>query len=428
MEFAVLRADPAAADGLGLEDRLFATRATSAKIAEPLSPEDQTVQAMEDASPTKWHLAHTSWFFETFALRPFLADYAVSTRRSRSASTLITRRKGRVIRVHIEVYCRGRARTRFAHIGRMSTPACASFFARGFGNRPEIESILEIGVNHEQQHQELILTDVLALFARNPLRPAYRPARQQLRAACGRELSWIAFEGGVSLVGAESDSFHWDNEGPRHKALLHPFKLASRLVTNSEWLAFMRDGGYEQPTLWLSDGWATVQREGWRSPLYCEQSDGEWLQMGLEGLRPLDPDAPVCHVSFYEADAFARWAGKRLPTEFEWEIAAAHADPRSNDLSSEALATVPAPVGPGLQQMFGDVWEWTQSAYLPYPGYRPPAGAIGEYNGKFMSGQMVLRGGSCVTPAGHTRASYRNFFYPAQRWQFTGVRLAEDNE
>jgi ergothioneine biosynthesis protein EgtB len=289
----------------------------------------------------------------------------------------------------------------------------------------------ELGINHEQQHQELMFTDIHALFAGNPLRPAYRPAEagdDVSRAAA--KLEWKAFPGGICEIGHAGADFAYDNEGPRHQQLLRPFRLANRLVTNGEWLEFMADGGYRTPTLWLSDGWATVNREGWEAPLYWEQRDGAWRQMTLLGLMPVAAARPVTHVSYYEADAFARWSGKRLPTEFEWEAAAVDGLPiEGNMLGGDRLVPQPARKNAvGLQQMFGDVWEWTASAYLPYPGFKAAAGAVGEYNGKFMCNQFVLRGGSCVTPEGHVRRTYRNFFYPHQRWQFTGLRLADDGE
>ena len=293
---------------------------------------------------------------------------------------------------------------------------------------PALIDTLEVGINHEQQHQELMLTDVLSLFAANPLRPAYRPTASALHSAPCEPLRWIDFAGGVYPIGHQGKGFAWDNEGPRHDVLLRPFRLADRLVTNREWLAFVDDGGYETATLWLSDGWAAITRENWHAPLYWESRDGEWFEMSLEGLQPLSLDAPVAHVSYYEADAFARWSGKRLPTEFEWEVAAATAPNKGNFLRNGGIASAPAEAEPNgsPRQMFGDVWEWTQSAYLPYPGYRAPEGALGEYNGKFMVGQHVLRGGSCVTPQDHIRPSYRNFFYPHQRWQFLGLRLASE--
>jgi ergothioneine biosynthesis protein EgtB len=295
------------------------------------------------------------------------------------------------------------------------------------GLTPEVQRLIEVGINHEQQHQELLLTDILALFAANPLRPAYRTRRPRLAVDVPDAMDWIEFAGGIHKIGHDGMGFAWDNEAPRHEALIRPFRLANRLVTNAEWLEFMADGGYRTPSLWLADGWNTVNREGWHAPLYWEMRDGQWLGMSLEGLLPVDEPAPVDHVSFYEADAFARWAGKRLPTEFEWEVAADGLALVGNSVATRAFRPLPAETcTSGLQQMFGDVWEWTQSAYLPYPGYQPPAGALGEYNGKFMVSQQVLRGGSCATPAGHTRATYRNFFYPHQRWQFVGLRLASE--
>jgi ergothioneine biosynthesis protein EgtB len=284
--------------------------------------------------------------------------------------------------------------------------------------------LIEIGINHEQQHQELLLTDILALFAANPLRPAYRARPRSVEpepAAPG----WIDFVGSVVKIGHNGEGFAWDNEAPRHDALVHPFRLADRPVTNGEWLEFMADGGYRTPAHWLSDGWTAVSREGWEAPLYWERHDGLWLAMSLEGFHPVERAAPVCHISYFEADAFARWAGKRLPTEFEWEVAAQGLPIAATGAPDVRPLPAQGPTGE-LRQMFGAVWQWTQSAYLPYPGYRPPAGALGEYNGKFMVSQQVLRGSSCATPPGHTRATYRNFFYPHQRWQFTGLRLASE--
>lgn len=415
--------------GQPLEARLFETRRLSLALAAPLSAEDMTVQAMEEASPAKWHLAHTTWFFETFLLVPHLPGYAVfngsynfcfnsyyeaqGPRQPRPKRGLLTRPSCDEIlayRAHADA-------------------ALAALLRRGLAPPgSEAAGIIETGINHEQQHQELLLTDILALFAANPLRPAYRPPRPRARRETPEPLRLIDYPGGLCEAGHDGQGFAWDNESPRHRQFIHPFRLASRLVTNAEWIAFIEDGGYRSPLLWLADGWAAVCREGWQAPLYWEKRDGQWVSMSLEGLRPVEGAAPVAHVSFYEADAFARWAGGRLPTEFEWESAAAGLEAAGNMLGSNALRPLPASAGldgrPG--QMFGDVWEWTSSAYLPYPGYRPPPGALGEYNGKFMSGQQVLRGASCVTPDGHARATYRNFFYPHQRWQFTGLRLAKD--
>ncbi|MBV8850166.1 MAG: ergothioneine biosynthesis protein EgtB, partial [Methylobacteriaceae bacterium] len=412
--------------------RLFATRQLSLDLAAPLSPEDQVVQAMEDASPTKWHLAHVTWFFETFILQPHLLGYRIfdekfnfcfnsyyesqGERHPRPKRGLLTRPSSAEVlayRAHID-------------------DALQALFARGVDPAGEVARLIEVGINHEQQHQELLLTDILALFAQNPLRPAYRDAtRQPGGGSKGPGLSYVAYEGGIREAGHSGGGFHWDNEAPRHKVLIHPFRLADRLVTNREWLEFIEADGYSNAALWLADGWTVVNREGWQAPNYWERRDGEWRQMGLRGLLPIDPAAPVCHLSYYEADAFARFAGKRLPTEFEWEIAAEGLPLAGNMLGSGALSPQTAPQHSSGRcdrplQMFGDVWEWTQSGYLPYPGYRPPVGALGEYNGKFMVSQQVLRGASCVTPDGHARATYRNFFYPQQRWQFMGLRLAED--
>ncbi|MBG0803655.1 ergothioneine biosynthesis protein EgtB [Methylocystis sp. H4A] len=411
-----------------LSDRLFETRRLSIELAAPLSAEDMVVQAMEDASPTKWHLAHTSWFFETFVLTPYLTGYPLfdaafnycfnsyyehqGPRQPRPKRGLLTRPSlDRVLayRQHVDL-------------------ALTQLLAEQTDPPPALIHTLEVGIHHEQQHQELMLTDILSLFAANPLRPAYRPTQPRSIPAPREPLRWIDFAGGVYQIGHEGKDFAWDNEGPRHDVLLRPFRLADRLVTNWEWLAFVADGGYETATLWLSDGWAAITRENWHAPLYWESRDREWFEMSLEGLQPLSLDAPVAHVSYYEADAFARWSGKRLPTEFEWEVAAAIAPKQGNFLETAALRPMPAEAEPNgsPRQMFGDVWEWTQSAYLPYPGYRAPEGALGEYNGKFMVGQHVLRGGSCVTPQDHVRPSYRNFFYPHQRWQFLGLRLASE--
>ncbi|HUI19997.1 MAG TPA: ergothioneine biosynthesis protein EgtB [Methylocella sp.] len=408
--------------------RLFKTRRLSLDLAAPLSPEDMTVQAMDDASPTKWHLAHTSWFFETFVLSPHLQGYetfdpafnycfnsyyeVLGPRQPRPKRGLLSRPSCERIfayRAHVDA-------------------GLEELFGRGVETRSELAQVIEIGINHEQQHQELMLTDILALFANNPLRPAYHAPRPRAELAEADPLAWIAFSGGLHEIGREGDGFGWDNERPRHSEFIHAFRLADRLVTNAEWLAFIEDGGYRAATLWLADGWTLVNRDGWQAPLYWEERDGQWLAMSLEGLRPVERAAPVVHVNYYESDAFARWAGHRLPTESEWELAARDLPATGNTLASSALRPLPAAASHDgrPRQMFGDVWEWTGSAYLPYPGYRAPVGALGEYNGKFMIGQHVLRGGSCATPEGHARASYRNFFYPHQRWQFMGLRLASE--
>lgn len=413
--------------------RFVRTRGVSEVLASPLSAEDQQIQSMPDASPSKWHLAHTTWFFETFLLQPLLSGYrafddrwgflfnsyyeAVGARHPRPQRGLLTRPS-------LDEVLAYRAAVDDAMLRLLERPE---------GQTPEAQALVELGINHEQQHQELLLMDILHAFSCNPLRPAYRPVASAEPVApatgAGATSDWVAFDGGLHQVGCDGPEFHFDNEGPRHSVWLQPFRLTARPVSNDDWLAFVADGGYRRSELWLSDGWATVQAEGWQAPLYWQQtSDAEWCEMTLDGLQPLDRAAPVCHVSYYEADAFARWAGKRLPSEAEWEVAASTVPVAGNFLAASALRPrADAVVGGGaLRQMFGDVWEWTQSPYTPYPGFRPAAGAVGEYNGKFMCNQMVLRGGCCVTPDGHVRVTYRNFFYPHQRWQFAGVRLAED--
>jgi ergothioneine biosynthesis protein EgtB len=408
-----------------LEDRLFETRRTSLDLVEPLNPEDMCVQAMEDASPSKWHLAHTTWFFETFILADREGYRIFDPAFGYCFNSYYEAKGARHPRPKRGLLTRPTADEVFAYRDHVDT-GLRELFAAGEAEAPAIRQLIELGIQHEQQHQELLLTDILNLFAGNPLRPKYRAgfAGQPHGKAPARD--WVSFEGGIRDVGFAGRGFSFDNEGPRHRVLVQDFRLATRPVTNAEWLAFMADGGYETAAHWLADGWHWVCSQGIEAPLYCEERDGEWMQMTFDGLKSLDPGAPVTHISYYEADAYARWAGKRLPTEFEWEVAAAGLPPTGNMLSSGALRPLPAGAGDGLLQMFGDVWEWTQSAYQPYPGFKPAAGAVGEYNGKFMVSQQVLRGGSCVTPDTHIRASYRNFFYPHQRWQFTGLRLADD--
>lgn len=408
--------------------RLVTTRRLTLDLTRTLTAEDMTVQATEDASPTKWHLAHATWFFETFILREHLQgyepfdeafNYCFNSYYESQGPRQPRPKRGLLSRPPIERILAYRA-----HVDE----GLNALFAKGLALPERLEQLIETGINHEEQHQELMLTDILALFAANPLRPAYRAARNRPPARVRGPVHFIDYAGGVSEIGHGGRGFAWDNERPRHQQLIHPFRLADRLVTNGEWQAFIEDGGYQNFALWLSDGWAVLNRENWQAPLYWEKHDDCWFSMTLEGLQPIDLAAPVAHVSYYEADAFARFAGYRLPTEFEWEVAAATVEPVGNTLGTEALRPLPARVrSDGTpQQMFGDVWEWTQSAYLPYPGYRAPAGALGEYNAKFMVSQQVLRGGSCATPDGHIRATYRDFFYPHQRWQFTGLRLASD--
>lgn len=405
-----------------LRDRFREVRATSLALAAPLSAEDQCIQSMPDASPTKWHLAHTTWFFESVLLQPHASGYqpfdprflylfnsyyeALGPRHPRPQRGLLTRPS--LDEVH--------------EYRRHVDEAVVALLEEGGFDWAVIEPIVTLGLNHEQQHQELLLTDILHALSCNPMLPAYKPASSPaLRlAAVPPAMRWIEQHGGVVEVGHDGSGFSFDNETPRHRALLQPYAIADRLVNCGDFAQFIADGGYQRPELWLSDGWAAVQANGWRHPAYwlpqddprlrfagsaTAQAGGGWHVFGLHGVRPMEADAPVSQLSFYEAAAYAEWAGARLPTEFEWE--AAHD-------------------APGISQMTGHVWQWTRSSYDPYPGFRPMPGIAAEYNGKFMVGQLVLRGGSVATPAGHARPSYRNFFPPAARWQFSGLRLAKD--
>jgi ergothioneine biosynthesis protein EgtB len=381
-----------------------AVRAETERRAAPLSPEDQVVQSMPDASPTKWHRAHTTWFLEQFLLVPHLAGYRI-----------FNEQFGYLFNSYYVAAGPRHARPRRGMVTRPDTAEVAAFRAHvdeaveqlmanvDDSQLAEVLRILEIGLHHEQQHQELLLTDILHAFAQNPIAPAYdrdwRPSSPS-RGAHG----FAALPSGLHTVGFQDEGYSFDNEGPAHQVFLQPARIARGLVSNAQWLDFMTDGGYATPSLWLSDGWATSETEGWGAPGYWRKLDGAWFSLTLGGLKLVDPAAPVMHVSYYEADAFARWSGKDLPTEAEWEVAA-------------RLGLI--------DNAFGIVWQWTRSAYAPYPGYRSVAGALGEYNGKFMVNQMVLRGSSLATPEGHARASYRNFFYPPARWQFTGLRLAD---
>lgn len=398
-----------------LLERFLATRALTDALAAPLSPEDQTAQSMPDASPTKWHRAHTSWFHEEFVLTdPGYAAYdesfrylfnsyyeAVGPRHPRPERGLVTRPGAAEV---------GRYRDHVTH-------AVVELLTRGA--TAQQHELVELGIHHEQQHQELLVMDAKHLLSRHAFGPAIleRPAETDVASA---PLTWRGIEGGVHEIGHDGDEFAFDNEGPRHRVFLEDLEIASRAVTVEDWLAFMADGGYSRPDLWLSDGWHTVQGQGWRSPEYWWNVDGTWMTFTTAGVRPLRRGEPVVHVSFFEADAYARWAGARLPTEFEWEIAS------RNVADARGALLDPARLHPGLagNHMVGDVWEWTSSAYLPYPGFAPAAGAVGEYNGKFMNDQRVLRGASCATPLGHARLTYRNFFPAASRWAFSGLRLA----
>jgi ergothioneine biosynthesis protein EgtB len=409
-----------------IQQRYAEVRVYTERLAEPLSPEDQTVQSMPDVSPTKWHRAHVTWFFETFVLAgnepdfaPFQAEYwflfnsyyeAVGPRHDRPMRGVISRPGA-----HDVGRYRQNVDDRFAQlVDRLDG-----------GSLEKVWPTIELGFHHEQQHQELLLMDIKHVLSLNPLQPVYGGTRP--RRAEPDRLGWVEFDGGLVEVGHDGAGFSFDNELPRHPEWLAPFRLADRLVTNAEWLEFMADGGYQRPELWLSDGWAQVKAEGWRAPLYWRELDGVWMEHTLHGTWPVNPGVPVCHVSHYEADAFATWAGRRLATESEWEHAAATQVPTVGaDSASDAFhPRVAGASGGGLRQMLGDCWEWTSSAYLPYPGFHPADGAIGEYNGKFMSNQMVLRGGCALTPPGHARIPYRNFFPPSARWPMTGVRLAD---
>jgi len=398
-----------------LASRLFATRTLTLDLAAPLSDADATIQPFPDASPAKWHLAHTTWFFETFVLRDHAAGYRQ-----------FAERWAYLFNSYYEAEGPRHARPRRGMLSRPSLDEVRAYRAhvdealeRALPNlSPAALELVELGINHEQQHQELLLTDILATFAENPLHPAYGELRPP---ACfsAEPLAWHRGRDGIVEIGASAGAFAFDSERPRHRAFLSSHELAGRRVTNREWREFVEDGGYRTPALWLSDGWAWVQQEGIAAPRYWDEDATEFT---LGGRRQIDWAAPVAHVSYYEADAFARWAGARLPTEAEWEDFAASADPMLGNQLDEAGAVVPGAAG----GVFGDVWEWTQSAFASYPGFAPAEGAVGEYNGKFMCGQFVLKGASCATPRGHSRASYRNFFPPSARWQFTGLRLARD--
>ena len=408
-----------------LADRYAWVRKLSLDLAARLSDADATIQPMPDASPAKWHLAHTTWFFETFLLRDHLADYRCRDDRwaylfnsyyEGEGERHARPRRGMLSRPSLDEIRDWRAQVDAALIERLDDlPA----------------NLVELGLHHEQQHQELMLMDLLATFAENPLRPAvWPPLPEPAARTLPDPIAWSKQAGGLIEVGHGGDGFAFDCEGPRHRVHLEPYALGDRPVANSDWLEFMADGGYAQPGHWLSDGWAWVQENRIEAPLYWLRAGDGWERFGLDGPRPLHPAEPVCHVSYYEADAFARWAGARLPTEAEWENAAGEADPASGHQLDAAGPARPrptqGPAGAAPRDLFGNVWEWTGSAYLPYPGFRPAEGTVGEYNGKFMISQMVLRGGCCATPRGHLRASYRNFYYPHQRWMFAGLRLAKD--
>ena len=425
-------AEPArTADAGQLIASYTAIRRNTEDLCRTLAIEDYVIQAMPDGSPAKWHLAHVSWFFETFLLKPYLTGYtAVDERYEYLFNSYYNGVGPQFHRPERGFLSQPTVEEVYAFRRYVDEAVVRLLEGASTARLEQLEPVVTLGVNHEQQHQELLLTDIKYNLSVNPLKPAFHDVG--LPSGQAGDLTWHSYEGGVLRIGHEGDRFIFDNEGPRHDVLLPPFNLASRLVTNGEFLEFVKDGAYGRHDLWLSQGWATVQQHGWEAPLYWERDGDAWRQFTLSGLQLLDPEAPVVHVSHFEADAFARWAGKRLPSEAEWEVVAAQLPIQGN--TSESGLFHPAPLGTvdgqqtagGPSQMFGDVWEWTGSAYLAYPGYRPPPGAIGEYNGKFMMSQMVLRGGSSVTPLSHIRPTYRNFFYPPDRWQFTGLRLADD--
>jgi ergothioneine biosynthesis protein EgtB len=411
-----------------LAEQYTACRKQTESLAASLTAEDQMVQSCADASPAKWHQAHTSWFFETFILSEHFPGYKTVDSRFRelfnSYYNAVGQQPDKALRSTFSRPSLEEIQKYRRHVDDHMSELLESAVV------PEsVRKLAELGINHEQQHQELLVTDIKHAFWSNPLRPAYRAdgdsvATPSLASAQQAQ----AYSGGLREAGVDGAVFHFDNEAPRHKVFVPAFRLASRMATCGEYLAFMDDRGYDRAELWLSDGWKAVRTHGWNAPLYWEKFASGWTHYTCSGMRKVEESEPVCHVSLYEADAFARWAGARLPTEFEWEIAATGLPVEGNLMEDDAFHPRPAPASTQetIGQMFGDAWEWTASAYVPYPGYKPAAGALGEYNGKFMSGQMVLRGGSCVTPRSHVRATYRNFFPPETRWQFSGIRLADD--
>jgi ergothioneine biosynthesis protein EgtB len=411
-----------------LSDRYTRTRQFTERLCDPLKVEDFVVQSMPDASPTRWHLAHTTWFFETFVLARWEAGYRpISTDYQFLFNSYYNGVGAQFPRSHRGLLTRPTVAEVFQYRRTIDERMLRLLSTLDDNDAGETARVVELGLNHEQQHQELILTDIKHLFSCNPLWPTYRaapsdptPTRQLLD-------GWSSHSGGIVQVGHEGPGFAFDNERPCHSVLLQPFAIHQRLITCGEFLGFMNDDGYRRPDLWLSLGWSTLQDQEWTAPLYWVEQDGQWHEFSLGGFRRLNPDAPVCHISYFEADAFARWSGARLPTEAEWEHAASGTDPQGSFLESERYHPIPVHSDHDrIAQLYGEVWQWTASPYTPYPGYVALPGALGEYNGKFMCNQYVLRGGSCVTPASHMRATYRNFFPPEARWQFSGIRLARD--
>ena len=408
-------------------NRYAEVRGFTEKLAEPLFPEDCVIQSMPDASPTKWHLAHTTWFFETFVLKQAepgysnpISEYAYlfNSYYNAAGPQHCRARRGVISRPTLDE-TKGYRREVDERMLQVIERADEQSWRR-------IESIIELGLNHEQQHQELLLTDIKHVLAQNPLYPVYRE-RKSSSGSGAPKMAWVGFEEGLHWIGHEGNGFSYDNEGPRHQTFVQEFELGSRLVTNGEYLEFIEDGGYERAEFWLSLAWMTVRDQKWEAPLYWEKRDGQWHHFTLAGLKPVNLAEPVCHVSYFEADAFAKWAGARLPTEQEWEVASQDSSIHGNFVEAEIFhpSALKGQGSRGLQQIFGDLWEWTRSSYSPYPGYNPVEGALGEYNGKFMCNQYVLRGGSCATSQSHIRRTYRNFFAPDKRWQFMGIRLAK---
>ena len=401
-------------------------RQQSQQLTEGLTEADMQLQSMEDASPTKWHLAHTTWFFEEFILQSFLLGFkpyheefrflfnsyyeAVGKRHQRPLRGMLSRPSLNQILQYRDAI----------------NEQILALLDQQHGQQAKILTLLELGLHHEMQHQELLVTDILHALSIHPFFPAVKPATEKNTSSAINSQEFTSYEGGLIQIGHQGVDFYYDCESPRHSYFQAPYAIGNRLITNGQWLEFMRDKGYHTATLWLSEGWARCCSEQWQAPLYWHQQDGQWFQYGLDGLQPLDMNAPVCHISYFEADAFATWAGQRLPTEQEWEWAATQQPIEGNFLEQQHWRPLQASNQSSVQQLYGDVWEWTQSTFSPYPGFRIADGAIGEYNGKFMCGQFVLRGGSCATPKQQIRPTYRNFFYPHQRWQFSGLRLAKD--
>jgi len=418
-----------------LLQRFHAVRGATMHLIAPLSPEDLMVQSSPDASPAKWHLAHTSWFFETFVLGEFLPGYKPFHPEFHWLFNSYYNALGEMPEKKLRAsFSRPPLEQILGY--RVHVDAAVARLLEASGAPDEALRRITLGLEHEQQHQELIATDIKHALFTNPLHPAYlEPAAADRADVIAPPMEWVAFTGGLTEIGIDPDpesvtGFAFDNETPRHKVYLAPYSLASRLVTCAEYLAFIDRNGYGRPELWLSEGWTQMREAGWNAPLYWQRNSAAnsgWMVYTMHGFRPLEElsETPVCHLSLFEADAYARWAGCRLPTEFEWEHAAASMPTTGNFIETAALHPTPASNTPGLRQIFGDTWEWTSSGYTGYPGYKPLPGALGEYNGKFMSSQIVLRGGSCVTPATHIRATYRNFFPPSTRWQFSGLRLAK---